>query len=420
MARKALQPGESTAMKSSAKVREYSTTDRYGKPVTRNETTWTARAARRSIETGAVERRSARGPTRAEAENQLRLNLQHDAKKSSATSGNAGTTVADFAASWLTMKTQEAKLAPTSLSAYRNTVNLHIVPSLGNFRVEQLTARTAKTYLTDLHVGSDEKPGSPANAKRARSILSGILELAEEAGAVETNVLAGMKLRLPQRQRHDARIVPAEQVSAMLARADFHTYNNGRLGKYLRIQLGTGARIGEVLGLRRSDCTPSVDGAPARVLIDGTIISPESGPVYRSPNPKRSTARRRIPITSYAAEAIEQLLDALDKKGLTGPNELLFQTVHGTPVAMGNVRRAWRSVRGDLPGLEDLKPHALRATMASALVYSVGADKAARQLGHTGTGTIFAHYLHRRIFVDDVDLGSMEFVPNSSTPGITS
>jgi integrase len=158
-------------------------------------------------------------------------------------------------------------------------------PSLGNFRVEQLTARTTKTYLTDLHVGSDEKPRSPANAKWARSILNGILELAGELGAVETNILAGIKLRLPQRERHDARIVPAEQVSAMLARADFHTYNNGRLGEYLRIQLGTGARIGEVLGLRRSDCTPSVDGAPARVLIDGTIILPESGPVYRSPNP---------------------------------------------------------------------------------------------------------------------------------------
>jgi integrase len=407
MARRALLPGESGPVRSSAEVRELSATDRYGKPTTRTETLWTARASRRAESSGLVERRSATGATKSLAEARLRAALHHDAK-TALVARAAEATIDDFAQAWLKIKTVEAHLAPTTLSAYRATVDLHIVPALGGFRAEQLTARRAKEYLTELHMGSAEKPGSRANAKRARSILNGMLELAEEQGAVDHNVLAGIKLRLPQRKRTDARIVPADRVAEMFARADQHTFNSGRLGRYLRVQLGTGARIGEVLALRRSDYTPAADSRPARVLIDGTIIAPASGPVYRSSNPKTSTARRNVPITGYAAEALDQLVDDLDSRGLTGPGELLFQTVHGTPVAMGNLRRAWRSVRGDLPGLEELKPHALRATMASALVYSVGADKAARQLGHTGTGTIFAHYLHRRAFVDDVDLGAME------------
>jgi hypothetical protein len=46
--------------------------------------------------------------------------------------------------------------------------------------------------------------------------------------------------------------------------------------------------------------------------------------------------------------------------------------------------------------------------MATALVYAVGPENAARQLGHVGTGTLFAHYVQRRSFVDEVDLGAME------------
>ncbi|MGV8857691.1 hypothetical protein [Rhodoglobus sp.] len=105
---------------------------------------------------------------------------------------------------------------------------------------------------------------------------------------------------------------------------------------------------------------------------------------------------------------MDGLLAALDARGLTSPDELLLQTVHGAPVSMNNVRRTWRDVRGDLPGLEKLKPHALRATMASSLTYAIGPDKAARQLGHRGTATLFNHYLLRREFFDDIDLGAMD------------
>ncbi|MGV8857685.1 site-specific integrase [Rhodoglobus sp.] len=408
MGRRALQPGESGPIRSSAEVREYKTTDRYGKPVTRNETVWTARANRRATESKKVERRSAIAPTKAEAETKLRRNLQHDVKKTSGV--GAAVTVEDFASMWLRMKIVEAKLAPTSLSAYEHAITVHLIPALGSYRVGQLTTRPIKDWLTALHVGTLRQPGSPACARQARSVLHGVLDLAEEHHAVAENPMNGMKLLLPQEPRKDAVIVPADRVEAMFARADLHTNNNGRLGMYLRIQLGSGARIGEILALRRRDYMAAIDEKPARILIDGTIIAAVGTPVYRSPKPKTSTSRRNIPITDYAAEAIDGLLAALDARGLTSPDELLFQTVHGAPVSMNNIRRTWRDVRGDLPGLEKLKPHALRATMASSLTYAIGPDKAARQLGHLGTATLFNYYLLRREFVDDVDISSMNIV----------
>jgi len=73
---------------------------------------------------------------------------------------------------------------------------------------------------------------------------------------VPRNVIAGIKFWLPRKPRMDAVIVPTVRVTEMLARADLHKYNDGRLAKYLRIQLGSGARIGEVMALRRQDYTP--------------------------------------------------------------------------------------------------------------------------------------------------------------------
>ncbi len=409
MGRKALALGEATEIRSTASVVEVAATDRYGRPAAKVVTTWTATARRRATESGEVERRSAKGATKAQAEERLRAALKHDAKRPAQPGSSVvDATVAGFARAWFEGQVFEAKLEPTSLASYATTIRLHIVPQLGEFRVEQLKAARIRQWLTDLHTGTATKAGSPATAKKAKAILNGLLALAEEDGALLRNPLPGMSLKLPKKPRTEATIVPADRVQELLARADQHTYNNGRLGQYLRVQLGTGARIGEVLALRRGEYWPATETHPARVLIDGTIIAPETGAVYRKPEPKRSTARRNIPITSYAAAAIEQRLAILDRQGRTGPNELVFQTSKGTPVAPANLRRAWRAVRVDLPGLEKLKLHALRATMASALVYSVGPDKAARQLGHTGTGTIFAHYLHRRAFVDEVSLDAME------------
>jgi len=79
------------------------------------------------------------------------------------------------------MRTVEAKLRPTSLSAYKDAINGHTVLGLGAYRVKQLTARRIKEWLTGLHVGTREKPVSPATTKRARPILNELLELAKTA-----------------------------------------------------------------------------------------------------------------------------------------------------------------------------------------------------------------------------------------------
>jgi integrase len=409
--REVLLPGQHGEIGIRTEAKEETVTDRYGRPVVRTRLVWIAYAGRRSMSTGRYEQRSARASTEEGARKLLEERLKHDAKKLPPRTDRSGvdkSTVRDFAAAWLEEKRFEAKLETTSLATYVSVISVHIVPSLGDFRIEQLTLARVKGFLKDLHTGTDGRPGSRANAKKAKGILMGILDLAAEEKAVESNVLLGTRFTLPKNPRTDATILPADRVAEVFARADQHTYNAGRLGQYIRVQLGTGARIGEVLALRRRDYSPRTETSSARVRIEGTIIDPSAGSVYRKDAPKTSKSRRDIAITSYAEEAIEARLAILDGKGLAGSDELIFQTEKGTPVSPANLRRTWRQVRADVPGLETLKPHALRAAMASMLTYSVGAEKAARQLGHDGTATLYAHYLARRQKVDDVDLSSME------------
>jgi hypothetical protein len=58
------------------------------------------------------------------------------------------------------------------------------------------------------------------------------------------------------------------------------------------IMLGSSARVGECLGLRR--CDVDMTTAPPTLLIDGTIVQTKAEGLHRKNAPKRTRQRRRI------------------------------------------------------------------------------------------------------------------------------
>ena len=63
--------------------------------------------------------------------------------------------------------------------------------------------------------------------------------------------------------------------------------------------MGTSARIGEVLALRR--CDVDVTANPPTVLIAGTITQTRAEGIRRKPAPKRTRQKRRIALPSFTA-----------------------------------------------------------------------------------------------------------------------
>jgi len=147
------------------------------------------------------------------------------------------------------------------------------------------------------------------------------------------------------------------------------------LEQIIEVMLGTSARIGEVLAIRKCDVDVTV--TPATVRICGTIASPTGKPTYRQPHPKTAKSTRVVSVPTFAAEVIRQRLAVVSHE----PAEnLLFHTRNGTPLTTNNVRRRLRSVLSDA-GIEGVTPHAFRRTVATVLDRASGPDLAAELLG---------------------------------------
>ncbi|MBP2217013.1 hypothetical protein [Arthrobacter sp. CAN_C5] len=106
--------------------------------------------------------------------------------------------------------------------------------------------------------------------------------------------------------------------------------------------LGTSARIGEVLAIRRRiiDITSPVPS----IRIVGTIISRNGEQTFRQDHSKTARSTRVVAIPTFTADAVRR---RLAKVGSLGLDALLFQSRDGTPLTTANVRRQLRHVLGE-------------------------------------------------------------------------
>ena len=151
--------------------------------------------------------------------------------------------------------------------------------------------------------------------------------------------------------------------------------------------LGTSARIGEVLAIRKRDV--DVTCSPPTVRICGTVISPTGKPTYRQDHPKTSKSRRTISIPTFTAEVLRQRLVVIASED---PEHLVFFSRNHTPLTTNNVRRRLRAIL-DEAGIGGVTPHSFRRTVATVLDRAGGADLAAEMLGHTSSDITRAHYI---------------------------
>ena len=81
---------------------------------------------------------------------------------------------------------------------------------------------------------------------------------------------------------------------------------DGQLGQIVEVMLGTLARIGEVLAIRRRDL--DLTTTPATLRICGTVISERGVGTYRQEHPKTDRSNRVIALPSFTAEALRRRL----------------------------------------------------------------------------------------------------------------
>jgi integrase len=159
--------------------------------------------------------------------------------------------VAEAARIWLDA-CETTGLEPTTIAAYRQHVDLHIIPLLGGVKLSALSVPMVRAFEDALR-----KDRSPAMVRKVRSSLGSILAEAQERGLVAQNVVRSLRVRRHGRDaRADTRngkfkigvdIPSPKEVRAIIAALE------GRWRPLFLTAMFTGLRASELRGLRWGD-----------------------------------------------------------------------------------------------------------------------------------------------------------------------
>ncbi|MDO9488341.1 MAG: tyrosine-type recombinase/integrase, partial [Sphingomonadaceae bacterium] len=300
----------------------------------------------------------------------------------------------DLVAYWLEELDLEGRLSKTTRQLYERNMRTLVMPVFKDLTLREIGVARCDHFLKQLAKQSYNR------AKQARVALRLAFELAVRHEVLPRNPMDHVsRLRKPPSTPNA--LTPAEVNAIRVSitsweagRSPSGPKPDGQLGAIVEVMLGTSARIGEVLAIRRRDI--DVASATPSIRITGTIVSHRGEPTMRQDHPKTAKSRRTVAIPSFTAEAVRRRLARLDDASL---DALLFCSREGTPLTTNNVRRQLRHVL-DLAGIEGVTPHMFRRTVATAISNEAGVDLAAELLGHTDPKTTIQHYIRRNEMVD--------------------
>lgn len=143
----------------------------------------------------------------------------------------------------------------------------------------------------------------------------------------------------------------------------------------------TGMRLGEILGLRYIDVTPTT------ITVSQTVVEVLGRPMLSKP--KTKAGQRTI----YVPEELGKLLLDYDTANAE-PGDLIFRSQNKTPIQQNNFGRCFKSIQ-KLAGVEHKNFHCLRHSHASFLLKN-NYDLAAlsMRLGHNKISTTLDFYSH--------------------------
>ncbi|WP_244927913.1 site-specific integrase [Nocardioides sp. W7] len=352
---------------------------------------------------GRIRRVQASGATEADAVRRLKAALAQRESRRSYGELSPDSSFTTLVKVWLEDLDLDGELARSTRDLYERDMRTIVLPAFEHLLLREITVSRVDRFLR--HMAANR---SYAMAKHARTVLSLALGL-----AVRYDALARNPVRETKRLRKPPTKVKALSVADIAAvRAAVRAWRrddglpgprpDGQLEQIVEVMLGSSARIGEVLALRK--CDVDVTRTPARVRICGTIVSPKGVATYRQAHPKTSSSVRTVAVPSFAAEALRHRLVAVAGEP---EDALIFASRNGTPLTTNNVRRRLRAALAD-GQVDGVTPHAFRRTVATVLSRDGSTELAAEMLGHSSVEITKAHYIEVDDLVDPATADLLE------------
>lgn len=305
------------------------------------------------------------------------------------------TTVGDLIDDWLALAIRD--LSPTTARGYDWIIKTYVRPSLGKVPLARLRASQLDRFYAQLREkgGQDGKPLSAATVRQVHAILRRALQQGVRWGWIKENPAA---LASPPRVR-SAQLTPPEpaDVVALIAAANAEDPD---LGCFLHLAATSGARRGELCGLRWSD----LDFKAGAMTISRNVVEGANGVVEKD---TKTHASRRIALDPDTVAVIEshrkRMADRAAACAVRVSNEAHVFSVDpdgDRPWTPNEVTKRFIRLRGRT-GMENVRLHDLRHFAATRLLAAgVPVRTVSGRLGHANAATTLGVYAH---FVEESD-----------------
>ena len=344
----------------------------------RKDGRWEGRyTAGRDLVTGKAIYKNVLGKTQAEVKEKLKAAIEKSAVR---TVSIEHYTVGQWLNTWME-NYAKLQVRASSYKTYQGFISNHIKPNLGDLPLDKLTAmdlqRLYKHLLESGRVECTESRNKPKglSVKTVRNInqmISSALNCAVEQRLIPGNPTKGCVL--PKLERKEMKILPPESLGTF-----FEEARRSGVFELYYIDLATGLRRGELLGLKWSD----IDLAKGIIHVRRQVLR-QNGEVVEAPL-KTKNSYRNIAI---GADAIKVL------KGMEQKDEYVFPSPFGGPMSPDSVLHMLQRVL-KRAGLERIRFHDLRHTFSVlALQNGVDVKTLSAMLGHYSAGFTLDTYAH--------------------------
>ncbi|MCI9672022.1 MAG: site-specific integrase [Lawsonibacter sp.] len=343
---------------------------------------WEGRyTAGRDPETGKTVYKNVLGKTQAEVKAKLKQAIQENAEVD--TLKVEQYTVGQWMDIWFESYAK-IKVRPSSHQTYRGYIDNHIKPNIGKIQLNKLTTlELQKLYKKLLSKGRVErieakgqpKDLSPKTVRNIHQVVSSAMDFARSQKLIAVNPTDNCAL--PKLEHREMKTLPVEQLASILREAK----ESGIFEMYY-IELATGLRRGELLGLKWEDLNLEQD-----TLRVQRQIARINGEVVEAPLKTKNSYRT----ISLGADAVEILKEQRKK---CGGSEYVFPSSTGGPISPDSVIQMLHRVLKQA-GLPKVRFHDLRHTFATvALQNGVDIKTASGMLGHYSAGFTLDTYAH--------------------------
>lgn len=319
----------------------------------RKDGRWEGRYKKGRAVDGCIIYGSVYGKTYKEVKEKMAANISHPLQL--ATPKGQGKTFGEVLNLW--MDNNRARLKGGTINKYQNLIDTHVMPELGQTKINELSATRINTFLNE-KISRGRVDGSGGlSASYVRSIM--LVINAAIKYAVSEQLCSPLKTPIckPAADKTELSILSAEEQKKLEA----SLLNNFDLtGAGIYISLHTGLRIGEVCSLAWNDIDMNKRVIHVRHTVARIRSSSSAGStILVIDTPKTKASKRDIPISSTLLPILLKL-KTLSSKGflLTGTNEFIKPRTF---------EYRYHKILDDC-GITSVNYHALRHTFATRCV----------------------------------------------------